>query len=416
MIIKKSFLVLVSSLYCLANTSVSIANPNEFSNIKDQMLESGFENIQVIKSEDKNDLIDSYKITFENRTFLYEIHAIGHLLKKLKPIIKPNSHLEIYPQSEGKIVSRLSFYYQDYLDFINNNLTEEEFSKKVDIYFNPKDPFEKKDNALFSHSDLTFSGAYIFDQTLGPILLFSPYFTTYLGNGFSFNTRYRTVFYNVENGFDFAKNTKLVEPSFQFTTFDYKTPVIDNIPLYTTFKVGHNYYGNHSFILGNDTQYLLFDGIMTFNLSSGIVLNLENNNSKVSTDFSLTPYGQIYLSKYDLVFEGGGGKFLGDNYGIWGRATRQLNNADVGFSLYKILKTSSTDPNTTQFNFEYTIYFGNAESIKASPFRVTSARTFSGNLFAGRGNIGQVSRTTNSIYLKRLFPEYLKSHLYYWKE
>lgn len=411
---KKTFLVLLSILYCINSTSLAIAKEPENNELHQVMIDLGFENISVIKSSNKTDLIDSYKITFENRTFLYEIDAIGNLLKKLKPFIKENSHLEIYPQSEGKIVSRISFYYQDYIDFINNNLTEEEFSKKIDLYFNPKDPFEKKDNNLFFHSDLIVSGGYIFDQVVGPILLFSPYFTTYLGNGFSFNTRYRTVFYNAENGFDFAKNTKLVEPSFQYTTIDYKTPVLDNIPLYTTFKVGHNYYGNNSFIFSNDTQYLLFDGIMTFNLASGVVFNLENN-AKVSTDFSLTPYGQIYVSKFDLLFEGGGGKFLGDNYGIWGRATRQLNNADIGFSLYKILKTSSTDPNTTQFNFEYTIYFGNAEAIKAGAFRLSPPRVFSGNLFAGRGGINQVSRTPSSIYLKRLYPEYLRTHLYYWK-
>lgn len=387
------------------------AEENDIGAIKQLMLKLGFENIEVSKPEQNVNIIPSYRISYENRTFLHEIKALGALLSGLNGLINLSSSLEIFPQSNGKVISKVSLNYLDYLNFKNKKLTEEEFAKKVDISLNPGYQFSgERINPLFLHTDLVIAPSYIIDPINGPSILFSPYLYTYFDKGFYFNTRYSLPVYNVLNGFDYQKNFKLVPPGFTQSNIDYSTPVL-SLPVYTTFRLSHFYLSLnqiHNFIASNELQYVIMDGKFNINLASGINFNA----TKGSFDFSILPFAQFNLSKLDLVFEGGAGKFLNNYYGGWGRVTRQFDNVDLGFSLYR---TFGAPGSGWGMNFEYNLAIGPEHSINASPVRVTYPRFFSGTLIGGSTTGNSVSVYKTQSYIKRLYPEYIKTHLYYWK-
>jgi hypothetical protein len=399
-----------ASLFCLP---VMAEDNNEIDAIRQLMFKLGLENIEVSKTvEEGNESDPLYKISYENRTFLHEIKALGQLLSSLKEIIQLNSSLEIFPQSNGKVISLISLNYQDYQDFKNSEITEEEFAKKVNVILNPGYHFTgERANPLLFHTDLALTPSYTINAQDGPIILFSPTLTTYFDNGWNFGTRFRVPVYSIVNGFDYQKNFQLFTPGFNRINIDYSAPVLD-LPLYTTFRLAHIYENqeqSNSLVLSNELQYFINGGQFNINLSSGINYNLGAG----SFDFSVLPSGQFYLGKLDVVLEGGAGKFLNNTYGFWGRITRQFDNVDIGFSLYR---TFGSVNSAWRMNFEYNIAIGPEHGIDASVFRVTYPQYFAGLLLAGNGVANQVSVYKTQDFIKRLYPEYLKTHLYYWRE
>ncbi len=365
----------------------------------------GLENIDISRFE--GDQTNIYKISFENRTFLHEIHVLGALLSGLKNIIPNNSFIELYPQSNGKVMLKISLSFQDYLDFVNSKITEEEFSKKIEFQVNPEFKLQEKHNSLIFHTDVTAGVGYILDPTTGPSLLFVPSIYTYLDNGFVLSTRYRLPVYNVVNGFDFSKNSILYPLGFGYTNLEYSSPVL-NLPLFATARLGHiNENSTNNFLLSTDFQYTVMEGLFNINLATGVNYNISNGLA----DFSLTPYAQYYLGKLDLMFEAGGGKFLYGEYGGWGRVTRQFDNVDIGFSVFRGWGAPQSG---FRLNFEFIFAIGPEHSINSSPVRFTYQRFFFGNLVAGQfsGNIQPRYRAED--FVKRLYPEYIKNHLYYW--
>lgn len=403
--IKSFFLsVLISTSLVAPAFSESIDTEKE--KIQRLMKEGlGLENIDIQKTQEDN--ISVYKFSYENRTFLYEIDVFGALFSGLKNIIPDNSYIEVYPQSNGQIMTKLTVNFQDYLDYMASKITEDELAQKVEVTQNPQFIPSEKYNPLRFHTDLVLAPSYILDATNGPSILFSPYINMFLDNGFTLNTRYRVPIYNVTNGFDIAKNTALVPPGFGYTTVDYSSPIL-NLPLFATARLGHIYENNaHNALLSTDWQYMLFNGLFNINLTSGVSYNFSTGKA----DFSITPYGQLYLGKYDLVFEGGVGKFYYGEYGGWGRITRQFDNVDIGFSVFRGFGTPQSG---FKLSFEYNIAIGPRHGIHTAPIRVTYPRFFSGDLVAGlfSGNIAP--RYKAETFVKRLYPEYIKSHLYYW--
>jgi hypothetical protein len=231
-----------------------------------------------------------------------------------------------------------------------------------------------------------------------------------LGNGFDFFTRYALNIYNIENGFDFEKNSKIYSPKFQTANITYFTG-IPNIPLYTAFKAGYNYNESNDIFISNNSKYNFLDGILSLNLSTGFI---KRTNSNVDF-FTIAPYIQYYNSTYDVLAEVGGGTFIGNEYGFWGRLHRQFDNADLGFSVYRNWYLN-VPGNKTLLAFEYRLAIGPEKSITASPLRVTYPRYYSGNIYSGNPIGGEVPISDTTIYMKRLYPDYIKTHLYYFKE
>lgn len=381
--------------------------PKDKIKIEDFMKNSlGLENINI--QREVNSLSNTYRVTYENRTFLYEIDVFGALFSELKKYIKPNSFIEVYPQSNGQIITKVSLSFKDYLDFISKKMSEEEFATKVDVTPSPQYSVNDKDkfNPLRFHTDIVASPAYLIDPTTGPTLIFAPYLQTFLDNGFTFNARYRLPVYNITNGFDFQKNSLVFAPSFGYTTIDYGIP-IPNQPLYITARAGHIYEASaHNALLSTDLQYMLLDGKFNINLSAAGTVNTLGK-----TELSITPFAQYYLGKYDLVFEAGGGKFINGEYGGWGRVTRQFDNTDIGFSIYRGFGAPQSG---FRLNFEYNIAIGPRHGLHAGPIRFTYPRFFAGNLIAGNFTSSTLPRFKTEDFIKRLYPEYIKTHLYYW--
>jgi hypothetical protein len=384
----------------------AMAEDMDITGIRELMLSLGLENIEISKTDNKD--FRQYQLSYENRTFLHEIKALGALLLGLKNIIGKDSGLEIFPQSNGQVVASIRLNYGDYLNFRDKGLSEEDFAGKVEVELNPVYKFSgKRSNSLFLHSDLTVGPSYTLDQVNGPTILLTPSLFTYLDNGWYFNARYRFPVYNVVNGFDFQKNFTLVPPGFGRSGFDYSTG-ITGLPLYTTFRSAYSSEGP-GISISNELQWLIMGGLFNLNLASGINFNMTDRKS----DFSLLPYGQFYLGKLDLLFEGGGGKFLDNVYGGWARVTRQFDSVDIGFSAYRTVSASGS---AWLMLFEYNIAIGPEHGINASAFRVTYPRFFPGNLAAGSGLNSSVSVYRTQDFIKRLYPEYIKSHFYYWRE
>ncbi|MFN8577508.1 MAG: hypothetical protein U0354_11675 [Candidatus Sericytochromatia bacterium] len=385
--------------------NITSDSSNELEKIKKFMKdELGLENIDIQKEIDGN--TNYYKITYENRTFLYEIDVFGALFSYIKKMIPENSFLEVYPQSNGKIISKLSLNFQDYLDFINKKISEDEFSTKVDVTLNPQYKIPNKYNPLQFHTDLSLNPAYILDATTGPTIVFAPVLQTFLDHGLNINTRYRLPIYNVVNGFDFTKNSSILAPSFGYTNLDYSSPIL-NLPFYGTARLGHIFENNaHNALLSTDLQYMILGGLVNLNLASAVSVNTLGK-----TDFSITPYGQFYIGKLDLVFEGGAGKFINGEYGGWGRLTRQFDNVDIGFS---VTRGWGTPQSGFKLMFEFNIAIGPRHGLHAMPFRVTYPRFFAGNLVAGQFSGSILPRYKTEDFVKRLYPEYIKTHLYYW--
>ena len=401
----KSLFLSISLCISLSTPAFSEINSETKVKIQQLMKETlGLENIDL--SQVDGDQSNIYRISYENRTFLHEIHVFGALLSGLKMIIPDNSSIEFYPQSNGKVISKLSLNFQDYLDFVNGKITEDELSKKLEFSLNPQYQLQEKYNPLMFHTDLVAGAAYILDPNNGPSLLFSPYINTYLDNGFIFNTRYRVPVYNVVNGFDYSKNIGLVPPGFGYTNIDYSSPVL-TLPMFATLRLGHIYENTNNLLLSTDIQYMLMDGLFNINLASGFNYNVNNGLN----DFSITPYAQYYLGKLDLVFEAGAGKFLGGEYGGWGRLTRQFDNVDIGFSLFRGFGAPQSG---FRLNIEFNLAIGPEHSIHAAPIRLTYPRFFSGNLVAGQISGSIQPRYKVEDFVKRLYPEYIKTHLYYW--
>lgn len=397
-----------SDILLNSTKNISLDSSKEIEKIQNFMKnELALENITIEKKLDGD--TSFYTISYENRTFLYEIDVFGALFSYMKTNISENSFIEIYPQSNGKVVSKLSLNFQDYLDFVNKKITEEEFSKKVDVTLNPQDTIIKKEktNPLMFHTDLVLNPAYLLDAITGPTIIFAPYIQTFLDHGFTFNSKYRLPVYNIINGFDLTKNSTIFQPSFGYTTIDYSSPIL-NLPLFGTARLGHIYEGSaHNGLLSTDLQYMILGGLFNVNLASAVSLNTSTGK----TDFSITPYAQYYIGKYDLVFEGGAGKFINGEYGGWGRVTRQFDNIDIGFS---VSRGFGLPQSGFKLSFEYNIAIGPRHGINASPVRVTYPRFFSGNLIAGVSSANSLPRYKTEDFVKRLYPEYIKTHLYYW--
>jgi hypothetical protein len=124
---KKILSTLVLS-FILNINSFAFSKSNDESSIKDFLLKAGFENIQIKKIEELNNK-DYYIISYENRTFLHEIHAISYVLANLKNTIKNNSKLDLIIQSSGNNMLKIGLNYNDYLDFMNTKISEKEFQK-----------------------------------------------------------------------------------------------------------------------------------------------------------------------------------------------------------------------------------------------------------------------------------------------
>lgn len=396
------FLIIITSVLFLANKVFADTTTDSVIEI---MRKFGLENIQV---KDNSDSSKKYLISYENRTFLHEINLLGSLLSSLKGQIAEDSNLVFLPKSRGKVISKISLNFQDYLDFIAGKIDEAKFAEKIEITLNPNSYLETEViNPLFLHSDIVLAPSYILDHTTGPTLFLSPYSNTYFDHGFSFSSRFRVPVYNIENGFDISKNFNLYPPGFISSYVDYSTPILD-LPLFTTLRSGFIYNNSaYKAVLLDNLQYLIWGGIGRLNLFTGVNYNLKFGYP----DFSITPSVQYYPGIWDLLFEAGGGKFF-NNYGGWGRVTRQFNNVDLGFSIFRFM-----DPNNKGWglNFEFNLAIGPEHGIDASLFRFTYPINFSGYLYSGNSYDFSLLGYSNDEFIKRLYPEYIKTHLYYWK-
>lgn len=370
--------------------------------ISDLLFEYGLENISV-ESRD-----NTYLISYENRTFLYEINVLGKLLSDLGSFIPERSILKIYPQSSGKIISEMLIDYQDYLKFKNDVISQEEFAEKISFSLNPAYQPPVRQNSLLLHTDLVLSPSYSISAFDGPTIYFNPQVYSYFDHGFSFSSKFRLPLYNFKNSFDFSKNFQMFPPSLYQTNFNYASP-ISGLPLFTTVMTGHRYTGYHGVFLTNDTQYMLYGGFINLGINSG----LEYLPELGRLNWQLFPYGQLYYGDLDLMFEGGAGFYPDKSYGFYGRLTRQFDFSDLGFSIYRNFGINNSG---WRFNFEYRLAIGPEPGIKASAFRLTYPRFYSGYLFAGTFIGETITSYKAEDYIKRLYPEYLKKHLYYWKK
>jgi len=387
--------IILSVFFCLFLTRNSFCF-----DYKTFLLESGFENIYVKEYEDE------IVLSYENRTFLYEINALGYILSKLP---ETNKKLLFYIQSNGNQILSLKLYYKDYKEFIENKITQEEFANKIELEQNPKIEFNNFENNLFLHTDLVLAPSYYFFEKEGPTIYFSPYINIFFNHGFTFSSRYSVTLFNVVNLFDFEKNSKQFPSGFLYNYLDYSMP-IQNLPLWFTIRAGHSGNGfNNNLILSNDIKFNILDGWFNLNLSSGLSYSLSSKKS----DFHITPYGQFYWGNLDLVLESGLGKFLDNDYGFWGRITRQFDFSDIGFSIYRVINDSK---GLWRFNFEYNIAIGPEPSINASNFRVIYPRFHRGFLFTGSGGGNSTPFYSSELFIKRLYPEYIKTHLYFFKK
>jgi len=401
---KKTLISLFSFFSFLLMPLAVYSTPIEEKLIIEVMQNLGFENISVNRER------NNYRLSYENRTFLHEMDAIGVLMAKLKSIVSDNAFLQIAIQSNGNQIITLDFSLRDYQDFISGKIDSDQFYQTFTIDDRLEDLNEEKTNPLFLHSDLVLSPAYTIGMVDGPTIYFSPYLNTYLDKGFSFTSKYRLPVYNIVNGFDFGKNTQQYPPVFTNSYLDY-TARIGSLPLYTMFRTGYWNNGANNLILSNSTQYQLFGGLLSLNLNTGLDYNLNNGK----TDFSILPYSQLYLGSLDLIIEGGGGKLLNNEYSLWGRITRQFVNTDIGFSLYRTFRQSNS---SWTMNFEFMLALGPEQSIKAAPVRITYPRFYRGFLLAGTASGIPVPGDffLQDNFLKRLYPEYIRTHLEIWKK
>lgn len=392
----------ISILLCflLFPTNIAIASEEK---IKDVLLSSGFENILIEKNNNK------YTISYENRTFIHELSALSYILKNLKNLINKESILDIYIQSSGQAILNIKLTYSDYLDFIDEKIDEKTFYNKISLNTNPNlNANSKIENNSFLHTDISLSPSYLIDGTKGPYINLSPAINTFFNNGFDLYLRGVTPVYSLENNFDFAKNFDFIKPQLRNAHITYFNS-IKNTNIYTAFRLGEksNLF-NYSLFLSNDTSMNIFDGLLSLNLATGVIYHLNDK----STTFSIIPSLNFYYGDWDILAEIGGGKYLGNSYGIFTKLVRQFDFADLGFSVTKTFG----EYNGSMLAFDFKIYLGPEKTNNAAPLRFTLSKPFSGNLFTGNSVALLNPSTDLRDYIKRLYPEYIRTHLYYLKQ
>ncbi len=397
-IIKVLFVLLIMIMPGFAETSKT-------EDIKKQMLELGLENFIFFEHSPQN-----YIITYENRSFIHEIHLLGSLLAGLKGNIENDANLEIYPQSRGQKILGIKFNFGDYLSFIDKKLTQEEFAKKIEFTYNTNNILhEKVDNSLFLHSDLVMGFDVGGSQEYGTTLLFLPVLQTYFGKGFSLSAMYRVPVFSQLFWFDFSKNNVIIPNNILNIYADYAVPVAD-LPLYTTFRAGTYLKSTyHNLLLGNETRYMFLDGKLNLNFSGNLIYDLKYKN----IDFSILPFAQFYAGNLDITFEAGVGKRFNNEYIGWIRFLRQFKRNDISFTIGRLI---SNQGNSWGLKFEINMSIGPEHYFNPSYFRVTHQTKLI--YMYGYGIIYWNPALVFSVenFIKRLYPEYIRTHLYFWQK
>lgn len=373
--------------------------------VRQALLNLGLENLLLDK------VGDQYYVQYENRRYLHEIRAMGKVLSTLAPLLPLDSTLHLYIQSQGVTMTHVAVPMTAYTAFRSGVMGEADFAAQVRAeypapphLFPPDQPLA---NSLLGHSDLMLQPGYIATQAEGPTIMLFPTWDTYLNHGLRFSTGLRFAMWSgdrLPGGFDYA----LLDAS----------RLIGGLPLTNTTRLG---YARGRYFASNELAHQMMDGMFEVRLTTGLLYN-TNPEAVLGLEGNVFGIGRWRFHPLDFILEVGGGRFLGfgasgPTTGEWVRLVRYFGANDFSLAFFRMhTPAAGPDKAAYQFNLEFKLSLGPEEGLRPGVVRATWPPFFAGDLQAGWFIANQVSTNLATNFLKRLYPSYIKTHLWWWKD
>lgn len=394
--------LLLACLLIIARFS-RVAAQEYVDNIKDVLMESGFENIRVDFDEDK------YFISYENNKYRWDVKALSSLLDSVSKKLPFDAELNIYhlkyniPQFVTKVNTG------DWLDYRYDSIGEEMDSliyvsrrtgegwhrlKKI----HPDEPgIFKYDIVLYPQfylANIGFLKIYEIQLNVAPALEVS------FWKGMLLTAQ---VIFPLIN--DFEPEGDLIRPGFLVLSQNFRL----SAPLFGKVSIGN--FNNHRYGIDISLKYIFKNENWTMSMSTGLTGYSEFSESywyRGSLDtytFSVTA-GYFY-PQASLQVNLSGGRFIYGDYGARIDITRYFGETTLGF--YGVFTESR--PNG---GFHFSFPFPPRKRWKRRTFRVIPPRYFDWEYDAGTAfGYGQYYETRpNENRSEHFFnPNYIKNEL-----
>jgi len=337
-----------------ANISVRLGQ------IRDYLADEGFTNIKVALSEDKKQMY----VEYENIKYLSQVKGLGRVLRIAVAQSPANiEKLHIIVKSHDIPMTEISLYPDDFIDFLNGEISSEEILSKMEIdsvigkYNNARN-----ENVIYASSEESSSFSYsikpidvesywndpsgFYKARVGPTISLGKDF----GNGLSASSYVKFPFFsNIETDLPPISDEPIRSDIVNY--LEDTGVIVEDILLNKFSRVGSTGFCKLTAgylelqFAGISAEYLKTFKNGRFGLGSEITWAQKRDFDSILglKDFdNITPFinGYIYIPRLDATVQASVGKFLADDTGIKLQVTRYIRGGNI-FIWYT--KTDTSD-------------------------------------------------------------------------
>jgi len=373
-------------------------------NLKDNLIENGFENVSVILVERR------VIVTYENRMHRHEMSAIRKIMATLLPVVEEGINITLIPQNREVPLVAITIPVNEYLSLLNGKISDEKFASAIDVSLDVDSIWGKIQNApKANYSSYKFDivvhpqckaqfGNY--DEPVESQTNLAPEIHTSLWKGMSIAAQLIIPIQNElgEEGHCWRPGLLTIN---QTLRLPHNTFVSATMGYFTQHRYGTDleikkYFANGKWSIGANAGY------------TGYASYLKGVWYYSDIDLLTTLFNAEYrFSQYDLSLSATYGKFLYGDKGWRLDILRQFGEVDIGFF---VLKTETG--HNGGFNFRIPIF--PPKYLPASPIGIGTAKEFPWEYrYKGFPNNGIQYNTGNTLdeFMKRLNPDYTKTHI-----
>ena len=371
-----------------------------------KLIQAGFENVRINVDETR------YMISYENRIMRFDVDAIKEVIKIVAPIVESENEIVLVPLNRKIPLVALKMQINDCKNYLNNELSGEEFAERMIIDFDTDDIVKEIES-----NELENSSSYRFDVVLKPSLNleFGPFsqpvmyqvniipeLRTSLWKGMSIGYEMIVPIYN-----EFGSRQDSVRPGIVALNQTYRF----SDGLFFSSSLGM--FSQERYGLDIETKKYFLNGNMSLGLNYGLTSYISFSGikkffySKVFT-WTGTINIEYRLPIYDLTFGMAFGKYLHGDKTMRLDMNREFDEFEIGLFVLK----SANGISNGGINISIPLF--PSKYMKPGLFRITPGESFERSYLV-RSNvndlIGLRYNTGNRLerFTKKLNPSFIKN-------
>lgn len=372
--------------------------------IRKELLQAGFENLRILRTEGK--LI----LSIENKTYRWQVLEIAETLDIITENIPEPLELEIFFLKEEIPVYQIQLKADDWKNFRIGNLSQEKMLSGISITSNISSSWDEikdlnRDNRSFGKIDLILHPQFSFKNTLLKKLYevqfnVAPAVEVTISNGLKFTGQ---VIFPIINELGYEGG--FIRPGYLTLSQDFRLPArwFGKVTggNFSDTRYGFDFFMRHPF--QNENWNIEINTGLT---GSSHFFDYKWTKSKMNT-FTWSSSISWFYSHYNLKFKAGAARYVYNDYGLFGSCTRYFGETAFGF--YAMI-----GENNTNGGFHVTIPFPVKKRKNRKSVNVTIPKYYQMTYDAGTEfNYGQSYGTApeQNRISDNYFPDYIKNEL-----